>query len=261
MLHSLYYFFAQSKYNLKNAHALSGSFWVGVLSMILNNFTFFIIWFLFMQATGPINGWTSIDVFGMLGVSITAFGFTHAFFRGVVDLPELVTKGTFDGVLVSPVNTFLKIGGSSFSVTAYGDLLQGAVVAFLYGVFSRFDLYTWILYIVAIILGCIVFLCLRLLCSLVVFFVHDGEIISNQLFEIFIRPGLYPGAIFPNKMKIFFMTVVPALLTSATPIYIIKSHSIFLVLFGFSMTVVWVGITYLVYSLAVRRYESGNYLR
>lgn len=255
------YFLAQSKYNLKNAHALSKSFWIGVVSMILNNLTFFIIWALFMQATGPINGWTTIDVFGMIGVSMVAYGITHGFFFGIHDLPQSVVKGTFDNVLLSPANIFLKLGGSSFSVTAYGDLIQGTVVAVAYGILMHFDLLSWALFVIAIALGCVIFMCFKLLCALIVFFIHDGEVVSDQLFEIFLRPGLYPGAIFPSKMKFFFMTVIPALLTSAVPIDVVKGSSWRLVSLGALITLIWVCVTVIIFRKAVRRYESGNYLR
>lgn len=258
---TLKYFFAQSKYNLKNAHALTGSFWIGVLSMVINNLTFFVIWFLFMKATGPINGWTTLDVFGMLGISMVAYGIAQGLFYGLVDLPQMVLRGSFDNVLLSPVNSFFKLAGSSFSVTAFGDLLEGVVVVILYGILSHLTWLGWLMFIFAIFLGCVVFICIRLLCSLVVFFIHDGEVVSTQLFEIFLRPGLYPGSIFPNKLKIFFMTVIPALLTSAAPIDVVKSQSIYFVFFGVLLTLIWFSITFLMFKFAIRRYESGNYLR
>ncbi len=260
-MYSLRYFIAQSFYNIKNAHALSYSFWIGIVSMMLNNLTFFVLWFLFMKATGPINGWTNLDVFGMLGVALVAFGCTHGFFHGIVDLPQSVLRGTFDGVLLSPIQTFFKLAGSSFSVTAYGDLIQGMVVILLYGISMHFGIVTWTLFLFSVLLGCIIFVCVRLLCSLIVFFIHDGDVVSGQVFEIFLRPGLYPGAIFPPKLKLFFMTIVPTLLTSATPIDVVKSHSLSLVLFGTLVTLVWVCVTYHAFTKAIRRYESGNYLR
>lgn len=260
-MQSLRYFILQSIYNIKNAHALKRSFWIGVGSMILNNLTFFIIWFLFMKATGPINGWSSLDVFGMLGVALVAFGFCHSFFYGIVDLPKFVLRGSFDSILLSPASTLLKLASSSFSVTAYGDLLQGIIVSILYGILSDFSLFSWLLFLVTIVLACTIFISVRLLCSLIVFYIHDGEVISGQVFEIFLRPGLYPGAIFPNKLKLFFMTIIPALLTSATPIDIIKLQSSELLLITFLVTIFWVAFTYLIFSGAIRRYESGNYLR
>jgi ABC-2 type transport system permease protein len=255
------YFVTEAFYNIRNAHALAKSFWIGVISMVINNITFFVIWYLFMKTTGPINGWTNTDVFAMLGVSMLIFGIVNSFFRGIVDIPQFVVKGSFDSVLLSPVNTFLKVSGASFSVTAIGDLLMGLCITMYYAVTSNLNIYAIILFFIGIILGTITFLCVRLLCSLVVFFMYDGEAVSNQLFELFLRPGLYPGAIFPTKLRIFFMTAVPALLTSAVPIDIVKQQSTLLVLTSLVITSVWLFITYTVFRLAIRRYESGNMLR
>lgn len=255
------YFVYTTFYNLKNAHALAKSFWIGVISMMLNNVTFFVIWYLFMKTTGPINGWTNTDVFAMLGVSMLIFGIVNSFFRGIVDIPQFVVRGSFDSVLLSPVNTFIKTAGASFSITAIGDFLMGLGIAVYYVFISKFDLMTVALFFIGIIFGSITFLCVRLLCSLVVFFMYDGEAISNQLFELFLRPGLYPGAIFPTKLRIFFMTIVPALLTSAVPIDIVKQDSILLLFTSFVINSIWVFITYAVFRSAVRRYESGNLLR
>ncbi len=255
------YFITEAFYNIKNAHALAKSFWIGVISMVINNVTFFVIWYLFMKTTGPINGWTNTDVFAMLGVSMLIFGIVNSFFRGIVDIPQFVVKSSFDSILLSPVNTFLKVSGASFSVTAIGDLLMGLFIVIYYTVTSNLSMYALILFFIGIILGTITFLCVRLLCSLVVFFMYDGEAVSNQLFELFLRPGLYPGAIFPTKLRIFFMTAVPALLTSAVPIDIIKQQSILLVIVSLAITSTWLFFTYIVFRVAIRRYESGNMLR
>ncbi len=261
MKKDLLYFIAQTKFNLKNAYALKYSFWVGVFGMMLNNVTFFVIWLLFIKATGPINGWTSIDIFGMLGVSLTCYGVVHSFFFGIRELPEFVVKGSFDTVLLAPVSTFIKLSGSAFSVTAYGDLIMGIFVIMFYGIYLQFNLYVWIIFLVSIVLGCVVFACVRLICSLVVFFIHDGEIVAAQLFELFLRPGLYPGAIFPSKLKIFCMTILPTLLTSALPVDVVKLNSTFLIIFAFVVTLLWVMVASLVFKISIKRYESGNFLR
>jgi len=140
-------------------------------------------------------------------------------------------------------------------------LLQGTFIVILYGIFIRLTLVAWIVYVFTIFLGCIIFICIRLLCSLVVFFIHDGEVVSGQIFDIFLRPGLYPGSIFPSGLKLFFMTIIPTLLTSAVPIYFLKSQSTSLFLLAVIITLFWVLLTSVVFRMAIRRYESGNYLR
>jgi ABC-2 type transport system permease protein len=261
MKNDIRYFIAQIKANILNAHALRSSFWIGVFSMMLNDVAFFVIWILFMKATGPINGWTGLDVFGMIGVSTFCFGVVNSFFYGIRELPESVARGSFDSVLLAPVDSFLKLSGSAFSITGCGDLLLGFIVSIFYGIIMHFSLYSWVVFILAIIVGCIIFTCVRLCCSLIAFFIHDGEIVATQVFEIFLRPGLYPGGIFPSKMKLFFMTVVPTLITSVAPIDAIKGNAGAVLLFSIIVTACWICFTYILYKIAVRRYESGNFLR
>jgi ABC-type uncharacterized transport system permease subunit len=261
MKKDILYFIAQTKLNIKNAYALKNSFYIGVFSMMLNNVAFFLIWLLFMKATGPINGWTSIDVFGMLGVSMFCYGVTYGFFYGVIDLPQFVVKSSFDSVLIAPVGSFVKLSGASFSITALGDLAMGMLVMAFYIIYMKFSIFSIILFFFSVLCGAIIFLCIRLICSLVVFFIHDGEVISNNMFEIFLRPGLYPGSIFPDKLKLFCMTILPSLITSATPIDVIKSKSFSYFLFALLVTFVWVCITYFIFKFSIKRYESGNFLR
>ncbi len=261
MKNDIRYFIAASLSNIKNAHALTRSFWVSVVSMIVNNCTFFIIWLLFMHATGPINGWTSIDVFGMLGIGILTYGITHAFFYGLADLPNLIMKGSFDGILLSPISAVIKLAGASFSPVAFGDILQGTSVIAFYVIYSGFGISELAVFALMVCCGAIIFICMRLLCSLIAFYVHDGDVIALQIFDMFLRPTMYPGSIFPGKLRVFFMTVVPALLTSAVPIFAIKEHSSSIVAFTVCATGVWVIIARVCFGRAVRRYESGNFLR
>ena len=261
MYKEIKYFLISIKYNLKNAYVLGGSFWIGVFSMVLNNTSFYIIWYLFISATGDINGWGSMDIFGMLGISTFCFGITNSFFYGVVKMPTLVSRGDFDAVLLSPRLILNRLSGMNFSITALGDLIMGFGVFIWYGIVKSFSIDQWALFLVTILFGVITFLCIRILVSLISFYIHDGELISGQIFELFLRPGLYPGSMFPSKMKIFFMTVIPSLLTSAVPIDYIKTNSINIFLLSFIVTIFWILITTIIFKISIKRYESGNFLR
>ncbi len=261
MKKDIIYFLTLFKFNLKNASVLRVSFWISIFGMILNNTAFFVIWYLFSTATGPINGWTSFDIFGMLAVSMFIFGITNGLFYGVVDLPETVVRGKFDTVLLSPRSILIRLSGMSFSITALGDLLMGLSVIIWYGMISNFDLISWVIFVFIILLGSIIFLCIRILASLIVFYVHDGELISRQIFEIFLRPGLYPGSMFTNKMKIFFMTVIPTLITSSVSVDFMKTGEIWMLTLASFSTLFWVSFTYILFKKSIKRYESGNFLR
>ncbi len=261
MYREIKYFLVSIKYNLKNAYVLGSSFWIGVFSMVLNNTSFYIIWYLFISATGDINGWGSYDIFGMLGISTFCFGITNSFFYGVVKMPSIVTRGDFDAVLLSPRLILNRLSGMNFSITALGDLFMGFGVFVWYGITKLFSFEQWLMFLVVIFLGVITFLCVRILVSLISFYIHDGELISGQIFKLFLRPGLYPGSMFPSKMKLFFMTVIPSLLTSTVPIDYIKTNSINIFLLSFCVTLFWLLITVIIFKISIKRYESGNFLR
>lgn len=261
MYQDIIYFFNLFKFNLKNSFALKGSFLISVFGMILNNTTFFIVWYLFSTTTGPINGWTSFDIFGMLGVSILIFGIIHSLFCGIVELPNDVVRGKFDVILLSPRSILSRLSGASFSITALGDLIMGLIVIIWYGVINNFYFLEWISFLFVIFLGTIVFLCIRMLTSLIAFYVHDGELISRQVFEIFLRPGLYPGSMFTTKMKVIFMTIIPALITSSVSIDFLKTGHIWIMVLSIISTSFWVFLTVFLFKKSIKRYESGNFLR
>lgn len=255
------FFITQTYFNIKNAHALAKSFWIGVAGMVINNTAFFIMWYLFMRATGDINGWSSTDVMGMLGISMLTFGVVHSFFFGIVKMSDFVNEGKFDSVLLSPVSAFVRQSGMQFSVVAYGDLLQGIAVTVWYIVYMHMSAVDIGVLLFGIILGSIVFVALVLVISCISFYIQDSAIIADQLRDILIRPSIYPGGIFPEGLKLFFMTVVPALLTSSVPIDMIKNPSLAMFVLPTVVTIVWVLIAKFVFSRALRRYESGNMLR
>ena len=165
--------------------------------MVINNTAFFVMWYLFMQATGGINGWNSTDVMGMLGISMLTFGVVHSFFFGVVKMSDFVNEGKFDSVLLSPVAAFVRQSGMQFSVVAYGDLLQGIAVTIWYIVYAHMSAVDIGVLLFGTILGSIVFVVLVLVISCISFYVRDSAIIADQLRDILIRPSIYPGGIFP----------------------------------------------------------------
>ena len=189
------------------------------------------------------------------------FGVVHSFFFGIVKMSDFVNEGKFDSVLLSPVSAFVRQSGMQFSVVAYGDLLQGIAVTLWYIIHMHMSSVAIGVLLFGIIIGSVVFVALVLAISCISFYIQDSAIIADQLRDILIRPSIYPGGIFPEGLKIFFMTVVPALLTSSVPIDMVKNPSARLFVFVAVVVVAWMLITRFIFARALRRYESGNMLR
>lgn len=261
MKKDLYFFYKNLILNFKNAKALTGSFYWSLIGMILNNSSFFFIWYFLLDTTGPINRWDSLDVFAMMGIAMFTFGITHSFFYGTCELPSYILRGTFDSVLLSPRNLIIRLSGMNFSITALGDLLIGTFFILYYPIIKGFSFGQLAGFLFFVLCGVIVFFCVNLLTGIISFYVQDGEAIVMQVFDIFLRPGLYPGSMFTNNLKIFFITVVPALITSTVPIEYIKNPTSIIVSITVISTVCWVCITMFLFKKSIKRYESGNFLR
>lgn len=257
----LYFFYKNLVLNLKNAKALSASFYWSIIGMFLNNSGFFLIWYFLLYTTGPINGWDTVDVFVMMGISMFCFGVTMSFFNGINELPKYILDGKFDSVLLSPRSLILRLAGMNFSVTAISDLVMGLFLIIYYLIVKNLTFEQIVGFIFFVLCGAIVFFCIKLLTTTLSFYIHDGESIGVQVFDIFLRPGLYPGSMFTNNMKMFFITIVPALITSAIPIEYIKNPNSNIILITLISTVFWVVFTIYIFSKSIKKYESGNFLR
>ncbi len=261
MKKDLYFFYKNLILNFKNAKALNSSFYLSLIGMVLNNSAFFVIWYFLLYTTGPINGWDTVDVFVMLGISMFCFGVTMSFFNGINELPKYILNGKFDSVLLSPRNIILRLSGMSLSTTAISDLIMGFVLIVYYLFVKNFSLEQIVGFIFFILCGVVVFFCIKLLTVTLSFYIHDGESIGTQIFDIFLRPGLYPGSMFTNNMKIFFITIIPILITSAIPIEYIKSPNSQIILITLVSTIFWVLFTIYIFNKSIKKYESGNFLR
>ena len=73
---------ALSATNLKAAVALRGAFLVQVVFMALNNFTFFVFWWVLMRRVPSLRGWRIGDMEVLFGIVAAAFGLTVATAQG-----------------------------------------------------------------------------------------------------------------------------------------------------------------------------------
>ena len=69
--------------NLKASLTLRGAFAMQVIFMALNNFTFFVFWWVLMRRVPEIRGWRLTDVELLFGIVAVAVGLTITVAGGV----------------------------------------------------------------------------------------------------------------------------------------------------------------------------------
>ena len=87
---------------------------------------------LVLQKFDGIGGWTLWEVAFLYGMVETAFGMMDMLFSGFDPsfFGNRVRLGTFDQMLLKPVNIYLQVFGSEFVLRRLGRILQGLVVWF-----------------------------------------------------------------------------------------------------------------------------------
>jgi ABC-2 type transport system permease protein len=85
---------------------------------------------LILQRFGHIGGWTLPEIAFLYGTVETAFGLTDMIFSGFDPgvFGQQVRRGTFDQILLRPVNATLQVLGSDFALRRLARIAQGAFV-------------------------------------------------------------------------------------------------------------------------------------
>lgn len=242
------------------ASELRISFGLQVVGMMLNNIAFLVIWVLFIQASGPVNGWSTQEILVLQGYSSLVYGIVFVLGAGTRKLPLAVHTGVLDGYLVSPRALALRIATSSSSTSALGDVFFGAIVLGAMLVSMGAGLERVLLLLATIVPAVLLFLSFVLTASLVAFYIPDSEEVANSVQELFVLPMISPGGTLTGPLRTFFILVVPGLTAASIPVEALRDTSWWAVFGVWCVAVAWACIAQLLLTRAVRRYESGNLL-
>lgn len=244
--------------NISAAAELRVSFIMQVIGMMVNNITFVVIWLLFFQAFGNINGWSGKEVIALQGFLAIAYGFTFTFFSGVGELPTVIHNGAFDSILLTPRNLYLRIVTLVTRTSAVGDMAFGFILFIIYAVIGHLTASQIILMLLLLLPATAIITNFALLTSCIGFFIPDSAEISNHAFEIMFGPSLYPAGVYQGMMRIIFLFVLPTIAIAGLPVEAVKSIDMVKVLIVWILAILWTLIALWVLKKGVRHYESSN---
>ena len=106
------------------------SFWLDLLSVALGNLAEFGSLALVLQRFEGVGGWTLREVAFLYGMVSTAFGVMDLIFSGFDPgtFGEAVRRGTFDKLLLRPVDITLQVMSSRVELRRLGRIGQGLVI-------------------------------------------------------------------------------------------------------------------------------------
>jgi ABC-2 type transport system permease protein len=183
------------------------------------------IWFLslalILQRFEGIGGWSLGEVAFLYGMVETAFGAMDMIFSGFDPsfFGQQVRRGTFDQLLLRPVDITLQVLGSKFVLRRLGRIAQGATI--LAAALAMVDVqWTWvkIVYMPAVLVSLVCFYGGLFIIGATISF---WTVESIEVVNIFTYGGSelmsYPMHIYQRWMRHFFTYIVPAVFLNYYP--------------------------------------------
>ena len=197
------------------------SFVFDVFTSAFLNFTFFISLAMILQRFQGIGGWTLWEVALLYGMIETSFGAMDMLFSGFdpQNFGRHVRLGTFDQMLLRPVNITLQVFSSEFVLRRLGRIFQGALVLFL--AIRNLEI-AWtpakLTYLPLVLVSQVAFFGgLFVIGSTITFWTVESIEAINILTYGGVEMTSYPMHIYPDWMIRFFTFIVPAIFINYYP--------------------------------------------
>jgi ABC-2 type transport system permease protein len=201
-----------------------------VLSQALILGFFFGAFALTISRFGEIGGWTMGEVAFLWGMAEFSFGTMDMLFSGFDydAFGPMVIKGSFDQLLLRPVNITLQVLGSRFVLRRLGKMIEGLTI-FIIGLKLVNVIWTptRLLYIPVVIISQVLFFgSLFIFGATTTFWTKE----RLEILNVFTYGGSeimsYPMHIFPRTIRLLFTFVVPAIFLSYFPMTFILDKPI-----------------------------------
>jgi ABC-2 type transport system permease protein len=241
--------------NLKATLALRGAFVLQVAFMALNNFTFFVFWWVLMRRVTTLRGWHLADVqllFGMVAVSV---GLTVTVAGGVRQLGRLIEDGDLDTLLTQPRSVLVYALGLRSQPAGIGDVISGLILVATSGEVAW---RTLPLLAAALLASAVVFVACGIAFFSLAFWLGNVETMARQLWELLITFSLYPEPLFGGVLRFALFTVLPAGFVGYLPVRVMHAPSVPLVCLLVLGASAYLAVAVLMFQRGLRRYASGS---
>ena len=247
--------FSYYKLNLKKEWKYKSSFFMQIITMILNDLFFIIQWYIIFQIVDNIGGYGFNETMLLWAVAAGGFGFSHMFFAGAWNIKNIVYDGKLDVFLTQPKNVLLNVCCSQTDISAIGDVVYSFVVLAIIGA----PWYWYLLMVPAVICAGLVYVSVYIVYASLCFYIKQGDAVAMSAEDMMNKAGMYPPAIYNSVVKGLFFTLIPVFFYTFIPVqYFFLTPNIWWVLCMFAVTAVWVLMAFVAFNKGLKKYNSGN---
>lgn len=241
--------------NLQSAMEYRINFLVQVFGMMLNNAAFIFFWRILLGRAGGVAGYGFADVMFIWALASSAFGLGHILFGNVRSISAMVVKGELDVFLLQPKDVLFNCAVSRSYVSAWGDLLYGFILVVVVEGFHPLRLALFALFVLS---GAVLYMASFTIVESLSFFVGSVQGISRAFLELVLSSTLYPDKIYGPGIRWILYSLLPAAYIVFIPFKAFSGLDPGAAAISLGAAALYCALAYAVFSLGLRRYESGN---
>ena len=219
---------------------------------------FWSVIFSYVDVLGDFNQQAVVIFLVVMYLTDTVFVFF--FGANTFTLNTMVVKGELDFVLIKPVNPqfFLSFRYvSSYSIISF-LILFSLLLKLVYDYHGFISILSLLLFLLSFIFGILIFYCVEFIISCLVFWYRNfsvGGWLSSEMTKYSRRPD----SIYKGKFRRIVFTIFPmAMITSVPARILIFGPKLYLILFQFLVTIIFLLITHFVWNRGLKLYESAS---
>ncbi len=245
------------KFNLASSMEYRFNFYVQIVSMIINDAIYLLIWYVFFLRFENLGGWNFHNMLMIWSIATVGFGLCMMFFRNIEDVSREIVEGKMDFYLTFPKNPMIHIVSTRTSPSAIGDFIFG-ILLYITSTYSDFSILNFILFIFVSSLGGFVFFSFLLLVESMSFFIGYSKNFSKTMLNAIIMISSNPGSVYDGLVKFIVFFIIPAGFFTFIPQKIVFDFNIYdffgLIVFAICIFI----LASFVFSKGLKKYESGN---
>lgn len=246
-----------TKANTLAAMEYRSAFIVQIVAMLASDCLWLFFWWSYFQQFPLVNDWQQGDVVILWAVGACSFGVSMAVAGNARRIALLIVNGGLDAYLGMPRNVLLHICIAGTSPAAWGDILFaiGAFLLLLQPAVGQIALF-----VLLVILGAVIYTSFVILFCSLAFFIGNTDSLAQQMLMALITFSTYPMSIFNGAIRVVLFTVIPAGFITFVPLQLLRNFSWPLLGAMAGAVLIIALLATGLFTLGLRRYESGNLL-
>ncbi|RSK26273.1 ABC transporter permease [Bacillus sp. HMF5848] len=207
------------KARLKVMMEYRADFWLGVSSVMLQQFTSIFFVKIVFDHIEELNGWNFYEILFIYGIAATGRSIHHIFFDNLWTIGwQYIRPGNFDRLLIRPINPLFHIVADRVQQDGIGQLIIGIII--LVTAIPNIDI-TWSVWavcmlIIMILASGVIFVAVNLFFATLSFWMIDSLPVVWAVFNLsdFAR---YPLTIYHRSIQIVLTWIIPYGFTAFYP--------------------------------------------